>query len=352
MGMLTKAKLRAASALGPIVVDIEGASLTERERARIRHPLAGAVILFTRNFESREALAELCAEIHSLRPGMPIAVDHEGGRVQRFRDGFTEIPAMRSLSRTADPIRAFSAAGFVLASELRACGVDFSFTPVLDLDYERSGVIGSRSFGATPAEVARNAAALIAGLRQAGMGSCGKHFPGHGWAQADSHAALPTDERSIEAVMKDLSVYETLAGLLDSVMTAHVSYAAFDGGVATYEPRLIRDILRGCCGFSGLLFSDDLSMKGAAGPDGRLLSPLERTTRALEAGCDAVLYCSRPDEVDEVLGSLSWSRPAVFSERLARIMPDGADPLDRAELEASEQYRAAKAVLEAVAAAG
>ncbi len=330
-----------ADTLGPVVVDIEGTSLTALERKRIAHPLAGAVILFTRNFESIASLCALTAEIHRIRPGMPITVDHEGGRVQRFREGFAKIPEMRALSESPDAPRLMAAAGFILAAELRAVGVDFTYAPVLDIDYGRSAVIGRRSLGASADEVARNARALIGGLRLAGMGTCGKHFPGHGWPVADSHLALPVDERSEQQLRADMAVYQSLSLELDAVMTAHVAFEAFDGHTATFEPRLIRDILRGEFGFAGLVFSDDLSMKGAGGE-----SPLERARRALSSGCDAILYCNHPDEVDEVLGSLEWRREERFSARFSRLLPRGEAASDLAALRASETYRSARRTLE------
>ncbi len=333
-------RLQTAATLGPVVVDIEGTTLCEKDRARIAHPLAGAVILFTRNFESIEALAALTDEIHRIRPGIVITVDHEGGRVQRFREGFAQVPEMRALALHADAPRLMAAAGYVLASELRAVGVDFTYAPVLDVDYGRSSVIGSRSLGTTPEAVAANARALIGGLRLAGMACCGKHFPGHGWPVVDSHVALPEDERELEALEADAEVYRALSLELDSVMTAHVAYAAFDGNVATYEPRLLKGVLRERFGFSGLVFSDDLSMKGA----GRL-APVERAERALAAGCDALLYCNHPDELDEVLGGLAWVRSSEFNARLARLIPVGDAAPSLEALRRSEAYRAARRTL-------
>lgn len=332
--MLTKRNLERAAGLGPVTVDLEGLELTERERARLRHPLTGLVILFSRNYASREQLAALCAEIHAERPGIVIAVDHEGGRVQRFREDFTHVPAMARL-REAGPA-AFWAAGFVLGAELRACGVDMTFAPVLDIDYGRSGVIGDRALGETCDAVIRHGAALTAGLAEAGMSACGKHYPGHGWAEADSHVALPVDERSRDAVEADLAIYEALAPSLGAAMTAHVAYKAFGGEVATYSPELLRTILRDRLGFTGLLFSDDLSMKGAVGN----LTVEERARRALDSGCDALLHCNHPDEADELLTVLEWERGAHFNERLARLMPADAG-LEHEALEGLETYRRA-----------
>lgn len=313
-------KLAAAQTLGPVVVDLEGLELGERDLARIKHPMAGAVILFSRNFSSIEQLEALCRSVHDARPGIIIAVDHEGGRVQRFRDGFTHVPAMSSL-RGAGPEK-FRAAGIVLASELAVCGVDLTFAPVLDIDYGRSGVIGDRSFGSTVDEVVENASAFIDGLRQAGFSCCGKHFPGHGWACADSHVALPTDERSEEAVKADCRIYKELAGRLGSIMTAHISYDFLGGQTATYSPELLKEYLRSEIGFSGLIFSDDLSMKGAVSN----LSPAERAQKAFESGCDMVLHCNHPEELDEILDAVQkfWKRTPEFTRRIAGLIPDSA----------------------------
>lgn len=344
--MLTREKLERAQALGPVVIDIAGIALADEDRRRLAHPMTGMVILFSRNFVSPAQLSALAAEIHAARPGIVIAVDHEGGRVQRFREGFSAVPAMADIARSADPGRGMAAAGFILASELRACGVDMTYAPVLDLDYGRSQVIGSRSLGRTAAEAAANACALIAGLARGGMACCGKHFPGHGWAEADSHTALPTDERPLAQVKADMAVYRTLSPLLASVMTAHVSYAAFDGEVATYEPRLLKTLLRGELGFEGLIFSDDLSMKGAAGE----LAPAERAQKALASGCDMVLCCNHSDDLDEILDGLSWTRSAEFSARLAALMPEaaGGEPMTLGELRRGSEWQAARRALEAL----
>ena len=329
----------AAETLGPVVVDIEGLELNSRDLARITHPAAGAAILFSRNFRCVEQLEELCAAVHEARPGMIIAVDHEGGRVQRFREGFTHVPAMSSLRGAG--AEKFRAAGVVLASELRMRGVDMTFAPVLDVDYGRSGVIGDRSFGSTVEEVVENAAAFIDGLREAGFSCCGKHFPGHGWACADSHVALPTDERSEDAVKADCRIYRELAGRLGSIMTAHIAYDFLGGRTATYSPGLLKDYLRGELGFDGLVFSDDLSMKGAVGA----LSPAQRALRAMEAGCDMVLHCNHPEELDEILEAVQkfWRRTPEFTRRIAGLIPDSAPAALSTEY--LERCRRAAAVL-------
>ncbi len=327
---------------GPVVLDIAGTELTEDDLRRIRHPLTGMVILFTRNYENPEQLSRLTAAIHAAKPGLLIGVDHEGGRVQRFREGFTEIPAMRAYGdlRKKDPQaaeRALTAAGFVMAAELLACGVDFTFAPVLDLDWGRSAIIGERSLGADPRDVAAMARAVTLGMMTAGMANCGKHFPGHGWAEADSHKALPEDERAAGNVLgEDVKPYGWLGAGLASVMTAHVLYPMIDEVPATFSKRLLQDVLRSELGFTGLIFSDDLSMQGAKKEGGIV----ERAQKALAAGCDALIICNAPEDTDELLAGLSWQTTPPFEERWRRIAPRPM-AADRATLEASAVYRAA-----------
>ena len=305
---------------GPLMIDIAGTTLTELDRQRLAHPLVGGMILFSRNYESREQLQALCADIHALRqPPLLIAVDHEGGRVQRFRHGFTRLPSMRALGEawTHDPQMALAAAnnvGYVLAAELRALGVDFSFAPVLDLDWGRSGVIGDRAFHATPAVVTRLAAAVIDGMAEAGMACCGKHFPGHGWAEADSHVAMPTDERDWASLADDIAPYRSVA--LAAVMPAHVIYPKIDARPAGFSPVWI-DILRRDVGFAGVVFSDDLSMEGASVAGGII----ERAEAARMAGCDMLLVCNAPQAVAELLER--WNPPCnpAAAERIAKLVP-------------------------------
>ena len=303
---------------GPVCVDIAGLELTDHERDRLRHPLTGMVILFTRNYANREQLKALCTNIHATRPEILIAVDHEGGRVQRFRTEFTEVPAMAEIAGREHPEEAFRAAGQVLAEELREVGVDLTFAPVLDINYGRSSVIGNRSFGKNSLEVIKNAGAFIEGLADAGMASCGKHFPGHGWAEADSHIALPTDERSVEALERDMEPYRAIKKLA-SVMTAHVSYEAYHGELATFSSTLLKKVLREELGFDGLIFSDDLSMKAAV-----VDTIVDRAEHALKAGCDMVLICNHPEEADELLAGLKSTRPKDFDRRFDRLRPQAA----------------------------
>ena len=251
---------------GPLMIDIAGHELTDLERERLRHPLVGGLILFSRNYQSPAQLSSLTAEVHALRsPPLLIAIDHEGGRVQRCREGFTRLPPMRRLGELwdSDAPAALEAAkniGYVLAAELRACGVDLSFTPVLDLDWGRSGVIGDRAFHADPQAVIALAGALIQGLRQAGMAACGKHFPGHGWVEADSHHQLPVDERSLTELAPDIEPYRQLP--LDAVMQAHVIYTTVDKNTSCFSSKW-NDYLRNDINFKGVIFSDDLSMQAA-----------------------------------------------------------------------------------------
>ena len=302
----------------PVVLDIAGTVLTAADRKRLKHPLTGGLILFARNWENRLQLTELTASIKKLRPDVLICVDHEGGRVQRFRtDGFTALPAMRVLGEqwVRDPLGATDAAtalGQVLASELRACGVDLSFAPVLDLDYGASSVIGDRAFHRDPRVVALLAKSVMHGLLRAGMANCGKHFPGHGFVKADSHLAVPVDKRSLKAILADdARPYEWLSTALSAVMPAHVVYPKVDGHPAGFSERWLKEILRGQFGFTGAIFSDDLSMEGARCLEGGTLSYAEAAAVALNAGCDMVLLCNQSIDggkaVDELLADLQDS---------------------------------------------
>ena len=315
---------------GPLMIDIAGTALTDLDRERLSHPLVGGLILFARNYQSREQLTQLTTEVHALRsPQLPIAIDHEGGRVQRCREGFTRLPAMRSLGEhweknQQEAVEAAQAIGYVLAAELRQCGVDLSFTPVLDLDWGRSGVIGNRAFHADPAVVVQLAEALIAGLRRAGMGACGKHFPGHGWAEADSHVAIPVDPRGLTQLATDMEPYRRLK--LDAVMPAHVIYPQVDARSAGFSP-VWNDLLRRDIGFDGVIFSDDLSMEGAS----IVGDTVARVTAAWAAGCDMLLVCNTPDAVGDVLQRWQPKFNAQRSARIARLLPDRDLPDIRAD---------------------
>ncbi len=300
----------------PVILDIAGLELTADDRRRLRHPLTGGLILFARHWQNRAQLTALCAEVKALREDLLICVDHEGGRVQRFRtDGFTHLPPMRRLGElwmldALTATDAASAAGYVLGAELRACGVDLSFTPVLDLDHGPSGVIGDRAFHRDPRVVAMLAKSLMHGLLRAGMANCGKHFPGHGFVAADSHVAVPVDKRGLKAILgDDARPYEWLSTTLTSVMPAHVVYPKVDARPAGFSDRWLKDILRGQFGFTGAVFSDDLSMEGARHVAGRsTLGYAEAAALALGAGCDMVLLCNQSVDggaaVDELLDGL------------------------------------------------
>jgi len=329
------------------VVDVLGPLLTEEDCARIRHPAAGAVILFARNYENPEQLAKLTADIERQRePALPVCVDHEGGRVQRFRDGFTPIPPMRTLGKLWDRDRdaakeAASSVGYIIAAELGAHGVDFSFAPVLDLDYGGSSVIGDRALHFDPTAVGALGACLVKGLAQGGVAAVGKHFPGHGYAEADSHVAVPRDERTFkEIARKDMAPYKPVieAGLA-AVMPAHVIYPAVDPQPAGYSAHWLQEVLRKQLGFQGLVFSDDLSMEGAALAGG----PPQRARAALAAGCDMVLLCNNPAGLDELLDSLA-DVPLAQPERLERMRKHGGRDLRK-----SVAYREAQESLKTLA---
>jgi beta-N-acetylhexosaminidase len=300
----------------PLIIDIAGLSLSKTDKRRLKHPLTGGIILFARNWDNRAQLTALCAEIKKIRKDLLICVDHEGGRVQRFKtDGFTHLPPMRALGELwlKDAMAATNAAtacGYVLGAELRACGVDFSFTPVLDLDFGESSVIGDRAFARDPRVVGLLAKSLMHGLLQSGMANCGKHFPGHGFVKADSHTDIPVDKRSLKAILADdAAPYEWLNTTLTSVMPAHVIYPKVDARPAGFSEKWLTYILRGQLGFGGAIFSDDLSMAGARLLDGKPVSYTEAAMAALNAGCDMVLLCNQSmgegQEVDELLDGLT-----------------------------------------------
>jgi len=316
--------------LGPAVIDVVGTALSEDDRRRLRHPAAGGVILFARNYENPEQLSNLTGEIERLRePALPICVDHEGGRVQRFREGFSAIPPMRELGRLWDRDRAAAretarAIAYIAGAELAAHGVDFSFAPVLDLDYGGSSVIGDRALHFDPTAVGTLGACVVQGFADAGMGAVGKHFPGHGYAEADSHVAVPRDERKmIEIQKKDLVPFRmAIEAGLAAVMPAHVIYTQVDSEPAGYSKHWLQEVLRGKLGFKGVIFSDDLSMEGASVAGG---IP-ERAQAALAAGCDMVLLCNDPAGQEVLLASLKDTPPAS-AERIERMRRKGGRDL-------------------------
>ncbi|MEW8026808.1 MAG: beta-N-acetylhexosaminidase [Candidatus Thiodiazotropha sp.] len=309
--------------LGPVMLDLEGTSISSDEKRLLTHPAVGGVILFTRNFDSMEQLQALCNRIHSARnPHLLIAVDHEGGRVQRFREGFTPLPPAAwygdQYRKSAEQgVELAQLGGWLMASELRACGVDFSFAPVLDIGLGISEVIGDRAFSSQPAIVARLAQAWMQGAHQAGMAVVGKHFPGHGGVEADSHLALPVDHRRFEDLeMEDLRPFETMihAGM-EAIMPAHVVYSRIDKELAGFSSFWLDKVLRQQLGFQGVIFSDDLNMAAAkeAGNYG------DRAKAALSAGCDMVLVCNNRPAAIEVLDCLKdYNEPATHV-RLVRM---------------------------------
>jgi len=336
--------------LGPVMLDVEGPRLTTEERALLAHPLVGGVILFTRNFESAEQVCALTADIHAVRqPPLLVAVDHEGGRVQRFRDGYTRLPAMRQLGDLHERDAALAkgtteALGFVLAAELRASGVDLSFTPVLDLDYGRSTVIGNRAFHRDPAIVTELATDLIAGLGRAGMANAGKHFPGHGYVAADSHLAVPVDSRTKLELAEDMAPYREHQRIgLAAVMPAHVIYDQIDSRPAGFSPYWLKQVLRGELRFDGVIFSDDLSMEGASVAGGIV----ERAQAAVSAGCDMVLVCNNAPSARQLLSEWRPEFQAASAARLQSLLPT-LPALSWFALRADEAYLQAVAMLKSL----
>ena len=336
----------------PLIIDVAGLSLTKTDRQRLKHPLVGGLILFARNWQDRAQLMQLCRDIKKVRRDLLICVDHEGGRVQRFKtDGFTHLPPMRALGEmwlrdgkagegagAMQATNAATACGFVLGAELRACGVDFSFTPVLDLDFGESSVIGDRAFARDPRVVSLLAKSLMHGLHMSGMGNCGKHFPGHGYVKADSHTDIPVDKRSLKAILADdAAPYRWLNTTLSSVMPAHVIYPKVDARPAGFSSRWLNEILRGQLGFGGAIFSDDLSMAGARLLDGAEVTYTQAAVAALAAGCDMVLLCSQSLDggaaVDELIAGLTeaqvkgvWQPQEASEERRLALLPRSPAP--------------------------
>ena len=366
---LKAAGMKTVQQHAPLMIDIAGTRLQAVDKQRLRHPLVGGMILFGRNWENRAQLTQLCASIKRLRPDLLIAVDHEGGRVQRFRnDGFVHLPPMRVLGdmfvatsragRKAGPLastRAALACGYVMGMQLRACGVDMSFAPVLDLDYGASGVIGNRAFSDDARIVSLLAQSLIQGMAQAGLAHCAKHFPGHGFARADSHLAVPVDKRSLRSILaKDAAPYASLDLVLQAVMPAHVVYPKVDSLPAGFSSIWLQKVLRQSLGFSGAIFSDDLSMAGARQVQGHEISASQAVLAALQAGCDMALLCNqsligKPGDspLDTVLAELKQaceaglyqSEPESHARRVS-LLPKTA-PLDWPSMLQSSRYQRA-----------
>ncbi len=328
--------------LGPIMLDVEGTTLSVDDKRRLLHPLTGGVILFTRNFSSYKQLTELTAEIHALRsPSLLIATDHEGGRVQRFKEEFTCLPAMRELGKIwdASPKHAQHLAqqtGYVLAAELNACGIDLSFTPVLDIDHGQSFVIGDRAFHSDPQVIAKLAHHLMLGLKAGGLMAVGKHFPGHGYIHTDSHLEKSVDERLyVDIEMDDMVPFQQMINFgMAGIMSAHVIYPKVDQNPASFSSVWLIDILRKELKFDGCIFSDDLSMLGTA----HVGNIVVRTKAALNAGCDMVLVCNAPQSLDQLLAELEWDMSAVSLARLAHMHGKWSQPIAMINLRENADY--------------
>ena len=327
--------------LGPLMVDLESTTISDIEKELLLKPEVGGVILFTRNFESVAQITSLVETIHGLRqPRLLVAVDHEGGRVQRFRDGFSQIPAaavfLKATNNDLDKARSLAEkAGWLMAIELRACEIDFSFAPVLDLAHGLSGVIGDRAFHNKPKTVATIAYAYMHGMNKAGMQAVGKHFPGHGGVVEDSHVAMPVDHRPLEELLaSDIIPFESMIeNKLAAIMPAHVIYDNVDPKPAGYSAFWIENILRQRFSFKGVIFSDDLSMEAAciAGGYG------ERAEQALAAGCDMALVCNHLEGALEAAEYIKgYSNPA---SQLRLVKMHGQGQLDWNELKKNRRWQ-------------
>ncbi|KGK41582.1 beta-hexosaminidase [Nitrincola sp. A-D6] len=308
-------------ATGALMLDLVGTSLTTEEAITLQHPEVGGLILFSRNYTDPVQLHELMRSVRSIRPDLIVAVDQEGGRVQRFREGFTRLPPMAVLGQLyqQDPVTACTSArelGWLMAAELRAFDIDISFAPVLDIDWQQSSIIGDRAFASEPEALAALAIAFMQGMHEAGMAATGKHFPGHGWVQADSHLELPVDERDETCLeQSDIQPFKALiAAGLDAIMPAHVVYSQVDPQPAGFSQYWLKEKLRKQLGFSGVIFSDDLTMEGASIAG----NYAERCRKALAAGCDMVLVCNQPVHALEVLDYLK-SQVAIVNPRIAKM---------------------------------
>ncbi len=329
--------------LGPVMLDIEGLALSPADRDLLRDPAVGGVILFARNFESVEQVTDLIVEIHALRsPPLLIAVDHEGGRVQRFREGFTNMPPMRDIGREYDRDRESGLliarkAGWLIATELRAVGIDLSFAPCVDLDWGISEIIGNRAFHRKPDAVSELAEAFSRGLRSAGMAAVAKHFPGHGAVVADSHLRLPVDRRGYGLILDDMRPYERMmnTGVVAGVMMAHIVYQEIDEMPAGFSEYWIQRELRARLGFGGAVFCDDLTMK-ATSSYGRMP---ERARLALDAGCDMILVCNDRDAAHQAVDSLADYSNPLSLVHLARL--HGAGQMTREAMLASDEWQQA-----------
>ena len=332
--------------LGPVMLDVEGLALSPADRDLLREPAVGGVILFSRNFESVEQVTDLVADIRALRsPPLLVAVDHEGGRIQRFRDGFTAMPPMRDIGREFDRDRESGLAiarqaGWTIASELRAAGIDLCFAPCVDLDWGVSEIIGNRAFHRKPDAVSELAAEFARGLRSAGMAAVAKHFPGHGAVVADSHLSLPIDRREYGLILDDMRPYERMisTGIVAGVMLAHIVYREIDDMPAGFSEYWIQRELRSRLGFGGAVFCDDLSMKATAGYG----AMPERARLALESGCDMVIVCNDRDRAQQAVLALNDYSNPLSLVRLARL--HGTGQVLRETLQASDDWQAANSL--------
>lgn len=320
--------------LGPVMLDVEGFDVTAEEAEKLAHPGVGGLILFRRNYESTEQLQALIRSIRSCRPNILITVDHEGGRVQRFREGFTRLPAAAAYASVTDDL--IERAGWLMAAELRAFDIDFSFAPVLDVETGISRVIGDRAFGTLPQDVGHRACLFGRGMRRAGMARVGKHFPGHGGVVGDSHHELPVDSRPMDALEAwDLVPFRQLIrDGLEGIMPAHVIYSEIDPSPAGFSSFWIQRVLRQTLGFAGAVFSDDLSMAGASYAGGYP----DRAERALEAGCDMILVCNAPGAASEVLDQINPKWLTLDRHQRLECLRGGAAP-DLATLRNAPQWQ-------------
>ncbi len=343
--------------IGPVMLDIEGTMLTEADKQLLSHPLVGGLIYFSRNYESVEQISHLCSEVRKIRPEILIAVDQEGGRVQRFKDGFTRIPAMQQFlplyrKQPSAALQLVEDCGWLMATELLSVGVDFSFAPVLDVDDHHCAVIANRSFSPDPEEVTALAGAFMAGMEAAGMATTGKHFPGHGSVVGDSHELLPVDERTMDEIQThDLIPFKSLMNQLNAIMPAHIMFPQIDSQPVGFSSHWIKRILRKQLGFDGVLFSDDLSMEAATIAGGYA----ERAEAALRAGCDVALVCNNRQGAQEIIDHLSAlaQKDQGFAELIAQ--QNDRLPLMRAkktwdaeELTSQERYQKTRTLLAAI----
>ncbi len=333
-------------AIGPLMLDVEGYELTDEDKELLQHPIVGGVIYFARNFKSPEQVSELTSQIRAIRPELLIAVDQEGGRVQRFKSPLTRIPPMQSFSplfekNESSTLQTLINCGWLLASELKTMGIDFSFTPVLDVDKCFCEVIANRSFSENPAHVTAMAGALIEGLHEAGMAVVGKHFPGHGGVSGDSHHVLPIDNRSIhELSEKDLLPFMSLSEELDAIMPAHIRFPKVDENPVCFSKTWLKSVLRDDCGFTGAIMSDDLSMAGAHG----MGTYAERARAAMAGGCDMVLVCNNREGAIEVLDVLE-PLSSESESRLQKMRLRDNKPMSFGELKNMERWQKTNALL-------